>query len=97
MKITYDPDQDILYIELQSPGEKPIRNMDGFKDDLLHGLTYLLETRIGDIYPDHDNPDYVTEMTVAFEIHEASRVLGFIPPALTWEIAPPPSDVDEEG
>src|SRR3990172_2388757 len=89
MKITYDSESDILYIELRPLKDEPIRSMDGFKHDLLRGCTYEEEFRIGDIYPDHENADKNWYMTVAFEIHEASRVLGFKPGALNLEFKPP--------
>lgn len=89
MKITYDSDKDVLYIELRPLGEKTVRNLDGFKHDLLRGVTHETEFRIGDIYPDHENADVNWYMTTAFEIYEASRVLGFKPGSMTLEIKPP--------
>ena len=91
--ITYNPETDVLYIQLRDLGEKWIRNLDGFKNDGLSGVTYETEIKMGDLYPaealdpeDLKNVDILVYTTIAFEIRYASKVLGLAPQDFTVEI-----------
>lgn len=93
MKIQYDPESDVLYIELRElPEGKTIRNLDGFKHDMLTGFTYEILVKLRDVrgnLHEYSDPDYEGYMTAAFQLHEASKVLGFNPGAFNFEVKPP--------